>query len=77
MEDSCRQRRKTATSIVERNSETQTCSTEPVALSDVSSQRIKVTVNQSTLMRCQYCHLKIDLQFLSLNFIALVSLSDI
>lgn len=37
--------------------------TEPIALSDVSTQRIKVTVNQRTPMRCQYCNLKIDLPF--------------
>lgn len=65
------------TNIVERNSEILTYSTEPIVLMEVSYQRIKVTVNRSTLMRCQKCHLKIDLQFLSLNFITLVNLSDL
>jgi len=65
------------TNIIERNSKILTYSTEPVVLTEVPHQRTKVTVNRSTLMRCQKCHLKIDLQFLTLNFITLVNLSDL
>lgn len=75
VKDSHRQRE--PANIVESNSEILTYSTEPIALGEVSYQRIKVTVNLSTLTRCQKCRLKIDLQFLSLNFIALVNLSDL